>query len=196
MQGLSSVVSLASDGNGWGSDGYCALLSSGGVECWGNNSRGELGDGISTGPDTCYSGACSTTPVAVKDLTSVVSLTGDQGGYCALLSSGDVECWGDNSSGDLGDGSSTGPDTCQGGFSCSTTPVGVKGLASVKNLASDYESQGFCALLTSGHVDCWGNNSFGELGDGTSTGPDCHGGCKRNAGRREGTCLRHEPRRK
>ena len=84
-----TVASLISDG-----EGYCALLSSGGVECWGDNEWGELGDGTSTGPDC--NGGCRPTPVGVSDLSSVASLasTGVGDGYCAVLISGGVDCSG------------------------------------------------------------------------------------------------------
>jgi hypothetical protein len=50
-----------------------------------------------------------------------------------------------------------------GSFPCSTTPVAVRGLTGVTAIS------GGCALLTNGTVDCWGDNSEGELGNGTTT---------------------------
>jgi hypothetical protein len=90
-------------------------------------------------------------------LTDVVSLTNNEfGTHCALIASGNVDCWGSGLNGELGNGIiySTG----SGG---SATPVQVEGvggsglLASVVSLSGDYTS-GFCAVLTSGGVDCWG----------------------------------------
>jgi hypothetical protein len=100
---LSGVSSLISDG---ASPGYCALLTSGGVDCWGNGFRGELGDGnyYTTGNEG------SATPVEVVGvggtgtLTGVSSLISDGSGYCALLTSSAVDCWGDGFRGELGDG--------------------------------------------------------------------------------------------
>ena len=85
---------------------YCALLTSGGVDCWGFGPNGELGNG-----KFYKSGNYgSAKPVAVVStsgsgtLSGVASLTGNGGGYCALLTSGGVDCWGYGGSGELGNG--------------------------------------------------------------------------------------------
>ena len=89
--GLAGVTSLTSDG-----DGYCAILGSGQVDCWGVNSSGALGNGTTTPTDV------PTTVVGVGGvgtLSGVVALDGNSssaGGYCALLDSGQVDCWGVN----------------------------------------------------------------------------------------------------
>jgi regulator of chromosome condensation (RCC1) repeat-containing protein/Regulator of Chromosome Condensation (RCC1) repeat protein len=166
VSGLDGVTAISG-----ADDSTCALLAGGSVDCWGDNSGGELGDGTSTGPDTCSLSqlACSTTPVAVSALNGVIAISGEGQGTCALLTGGTVDCWGDNNTGQLGDGSFTGPQDC--GFyyglpiACSTTPVAVSGLSGVAAVA------GSCALLTGGTVDCWGNNDSGELGDGSFPGP-------------------------
>ncbi len=150
-----------------GSDDYCALLTSGGVDCWGYGEDGELGNG------TFYSSSPygSAVPVAVEGvggtgtLTGVTSLVGGTFGYCALLISGGVDCWGYGEHGDLGNGTfyTSSPYG-------SATPVVVEGvggtgtLAGVRSLVADIF--GYCALLTSGGVDCWGYGSYGELGNG------------------------------
>ena len=163
---LSGVSSLAS-----GSDvaepqsGYCALLTSGGVDCWGYGYFGQLGNGIFYhGPNLG-----SASPVQVVGvggtgaLSGVSSLTGDSVGYCALLTAGGVDCWGQGGSGQLGSGTFY--------ITGSATPVQVVGvggtgtLSGVSSLASD--NAGYCALLTSGGVDCWGDGENGQLGNGT-----------------------------
>jgi alpha-tubulin suppressor-like RCC1 family protein len=102
VSGLSSGVSAITQ--------TCALTTAGGVKCWGDNSHGQVGDGQSCGHD------CST-PVDVSGLSSGVAAV-SAGGFhtCALLSAGNVKCWGDNSSGQLGDGNF---------LTASTTPVDV-----------------------------------------------------------------------
>ncbi len=127
--------------------GTCALLRRGAVECWGNNTAGALGDGTLT--SIWYSAV----PVAVKGLTGARSLVSDGVGYCALLRSGEVECWGVNTYGALGNGSSE---------AYSDAPVTVKGLTGVKSLVGDRNGYGtgfgFCAVWGSGGVKCWGSN--------------------------------------
>jgi len=161
---LSGVSSLTSDGTDL--RGYCALLISGAVDCWGYGSDGELGNG--TFYTTGNQG--SATPVQVVGvggtgiLGGVSSLTSDEGGYCAVLISGGVDCWGVG--GDLGNGMDTSSDV----------PVQVSNIGGTGTLSGVSSLSGgggdYCALLTSGTVDCWGSGYFGQLGNGTfySTG--------------------------
>jgi alpha-tubulin suppressor-like RCC1 family protein len=88
---------------------------------------------------------------------------------CALLSNGTVDCWGDNDQGQLGIGTTTGPDTCPGA-PCSRTPVAVTGLTGVTaiSVGGGVGDGTACALLSNGTVDCWGNNQYGQLGNGTT----------------------------
>lgn len=140
-----SVVGLA--GRGWYT---CALTAAGAVKCWGQNSYGQLGDGSTT---------TRLTPVTVSGLDSgVVSLAGGTYHVCAVMSAGPVKCWGRNLEGQLGDGTTTDR----------LTPVAVTGLSSgVRSLQGGWYYT--CALTTAGGVKCWGANSSGQLGDGTFT---------------------------
>jgi alpha-tubulin suppressor-like RCC1 family protein len=162
---LSGVASLASDVYG-----YCALLTSGEVDCWGDGFVGQLGDG------TFYAGAegyGSAVPVQVEGiggsgvLSGVASLVNDDDGYsmCAVLLSGGVDCWGYGYYGQLGNGQ-----LYTTGNSGSAVPVAVAGVGDTGTL-SEVESvtsqgYGYCALLATGGVDCWGDGSVGQLGDG------------------------------
>ncbi|HEY5025275.1 MAG TPA: hypothetical protein VII76_09885 [Acidimicrobiales bacterium] len=161
---VSTAISATSLAAGPGN--YCAILTSGMVDCWGSNSRDELGDGSNTGPDACVDGPCSTRPVSTGvAATSVVS---DGNSSCAILTSGKVDCWGSNGTGDLGDGTTGGPDSCDAGQPCSATPVSVG--ISATSLITD--GRGYCAILTSSRLDCWGSNDSGDLGIGTTVGPE------------------------
>ena len=128
----------------------CALLSSGAVKCWGTGQYGVLGNG---------STANSAVPVEVTGLGSgVTQIDAGERHTCALLASGAVKCWGYNSNGRLGDGSTTD----------SSVPVQVTGLTSGVSQVSA-GGWGSCALLTSGSVKCWGRGASYALGDGTVT---------------------------
>src|SRR5208283_285733 len=128
----------------------CALISDGSVECWGYNGSGELGNGTTTNSDT---------PVAVIGLSGAKAIIDGYESTCALLSGGTVECWGGNVYGELGNGTNTN----------SNIPVAVIGLSGVVAIASG-GSGGFaaqtCALISNGTIECWGNNSYGQLGNG------------------------------
>jgi len=126
----------------------CALLSGGGVRCWGFNSSGQLGDGTVT---------TSATPVNVTGLSSgVQAITAGSNHTCALLNGGGVMCWGFNSSGQLGDSTTT----------SRGSPVNVIGLSSGV-LAVTAGDNHTCAVTNGGGVKCWGSNDYGQLGDST-----------------------------
>ena len=163
VAGLSDVTSI-----GAGSGHACALRSDGTVVCWGDNQAGQLGNGT-TGPDTCGMTPCSRTRVTVGLLPKTTAIAVGALDTCALLSDGSVECWGDNVSGELGDGVRGGPQICTSGVACSKKPVAVYGLAGVTAIAIGGPVA--CAVIGGTTVECWGDNTFGELGNGTSTGP-------------------------
>jgi alpha-tubulin suppressor-like RCC1 family protein len=129
----------------------CALTSGGAVKCWGQNEYGALGDG--------NLGTNRLTPVRVAGLDGGVAAISLGGLHtCALTGGGAVKCWGDNASGQLGDGTSG---------TSRLTPVDVPGLAGGIEAISAGESH-TCVLTSGGAVKCWGYNDTGQLGDGTS----------------------------
>ncbi|MCI0554736.1 MAG: hypothetical protein L0287_27630, partial [Anaerolineae bacterium] len=146
VSGLTSGVSAISTGG----EHTCALTTSGGVKCWGDNLYGQLGDGTNTDRNI---------PVNVSGLTSGVSaISVGENHSCAVLTTGALKCWGRNAYGQLGDNSTID----------NNVPVNVNGLTSGVSAVSGGEFH-TCALLTTGGLKCWGRNTQGQLGDGTTT---------------------------
>jgi hypothetical protein len=127
------------------------------VMAWGNNSKGQLGNGTTADSDV---------PVQVSGLSGVTAISTGDDGSLALLSNGTVMAWGSNEAGELGDGSTTGPEECYLHTPCSTRPVPVSGLSEVTAIAGGYDHS--LALLKNGTVMAWGQNWVGQLGDGGS----------------------------
>jgi alpha-tubulin suppressor-like RCC1 family protein len=146
----------------------CALLQSGAMQCWGDNYCGQLGDGTTISRTTAVYVRNSDN---TSNLANVVAITGgagngndDIGGshICALLQSGAVQCWGSNRAGELGDANMTD----------SYLPVDVRNLDDTTNLLGVVGITGgalhTCALLQSGAMQCWGDNYYGQLGNGST----------------------------
>jgi alpha-tubulin suppressor-like RCC1 family protein len=130
----------------------CVLLGDGSAQCWGDNSRGQLGDGgVGNGES----------PVNVTGLSGATELAIGGAHVCALMGDATVMCWGENGNGQLGDGT----------LAKHPTPFAVPVLTKVAHLtAGDRHT---CAQLQDGTAQCWGENSSGELGRGaTSLNPD------------------------
>jgi alpha-tubulin suppressor-like RCC1 family protein len=145
VSGLSSgVVAVAA-----GANHTCAVTNGGAVWCWGENAYGQMGDGTNT---------WRWTPTAVSGMGSgVVAVTGGASHTCAVTGGGALSCWGGNFNGELGDGTQT---------TTRLSPVAVSGLGNgvAAVAAGGYHT---CAVTSGGALRCWGNNDFGQLGDGT-----------------------------
>jgi alpha-tubulin suppressor-like RCC1 family protein len=138
-----------------GGDDGLALTSTGSVLAWGRDDYGQLGGGGSTARDS--------TPIRV-DLpagTRVADVAAGELGGLALTSAGRVLAWGDNTFGELGNGTT-------GGISSTPVPVDLPAGTAVTAIAA---GEGHALALTSvGRVLTWGDNEFGQLGIGTITG--------------------------
>lgn len=133
-----------------GIDHTCAVLPSGGVNCWGRNDKGQLGIGI--GP------LQQSLPVQVTGLTGgAVGIAAGSDHTCVRMETGAVKCWGYNFSGQLGIGSNAAVDQ--------PTDVTALGTAGLEIAAGGDHT---CALVSGGGVKCWGSNSYGQLGDQTT----------------------------
>jgi len=137
----------------------CGLTVQGGVYCWGNNVFGQLGDGTTTDHPT-------PTPVTGPGSGPALSFASLAVAYthtCALTSDGTAYCWGLNSSSQLGDGGTTNQ----------AAPIAVIGPGGGPALAFASLTGGgdhTCGLTSAGLAYCWGQNAYGQLGDGTTTG--------------------------
>jgi alpha-tubulin suppressor-like RCC1 family protein len=136
-----------------------ALLRDGSVWAWGESTYGEIGPGGPAGwPNTSQSNV----PIKVTGIGTATAV--DAGLYhaCALLSNGQVWCWGADSSGELG----AGPASTEG---YRPTPVRVQGLPSQPVTAIEVADRNSCALIGSnGQVYCWGSNILNQLGPAVS----------------------------
>lgn len=142
-------VSGVSEASG-GAEHLLLLESTGVVMACGNNAYGELGDGRTTNSDV---------PVQVQRLSNIVEVSAGSQDSVARDSSGNVWDWGYNGSGQLGDGTTTNSDV----------PVEVSLPAPALQVfaGGDSTSDGsVLALLSTGDVYAWGDDNFGQLGDG------------------------------
>lgn len=124
-------------------------ISSGQVMCWGSNAMGQLGTGVPEG---------SVVPAAVTGLPGrPTSLAAGAVHTCALVQGGQAYCWGQNRSGQLGNGTTT----------ASPTPVAVSGGLRFASISAGGAQT--CGRTADGADYCWGLNQVGQLGDGTRT---------------------------
>jgi len=145
---IQAAVIVDAGGDEYEYASHTCVLKNSAVECVGSGLAGQLGNGFSVS---------SATPVKVVGLSSGVTAI-ELGQYhsCAIVSD-QVKCWGANNVGQLGDGTTT----------RSSVPVAVVGLTGVTSL--QVGSNHACATWTSAQksgVKCWGNNDFGQLGNG------------------------------
>jgi alpha-tubulin suppressor-like RCC1 family protein len=137
-----------------------ARTAKGQVLAWGDNDGGELGNGSTASSDVpvrvALPAGVRATAVSAEEETSLARTSGGGGLFG----------WGDNSLGQLGDGTTTSSDT----------PVSIPILLHGPSLGHLVSLFGGCghtvALFSSGKVLAWGSNVFGQLGDGTTTGSD------------------------
>ena len=167
----------------------CGLSGDGGAYCWGTNGTGQLGNGSTD---------VTTVPTAVAGGLLFTQLAAGWTHACGLVATGAVECWGNGEQGQLGANDTTshftpGPVSgdlafvtiAAGGYrTCGLTadgsgycwgdgvpaPAAIPG--TVKFTSLTVGNAHACGLGTDGRAYCWGRNYRGQLGDGTSAGPD------------------------
>jgi hypothetical protein len=148
-----------------GSAYACALVAASGIAvdgtvyCWGDNSGGNLGIG-QVGPLSPYNQASVPTPIVSNYRYVTVRASGRT--TCAVRTTGEVDCWGDNYTGQDGQGGAFGRPQFN---SLPTLVPGVRASTSPDALAVGPVT--ICAITTAGSTMCWGDNSSGQIGNGT-----------------------------
>ncbi|MDB2623701.1 putative Ig domain-containing protein, partial [Candidatus Poseidoniales archaeon] len=148
-----TAVSLATAYNA-----VCALLDDGSVKCWGDDNKGQLGNGGSNSDIT-------SPPASAINLgtgRTAKAITGGEFHFCAILDDDSIKCWGEGDDGKLGTGS-TGirntPTSTSGSFASGRYAVAID---------AGYDHT--CAILDNGQLTCWGSDADGQLGNGATTG--------------------------
>lgn len=140
----------------------CALKTDKTVWCWGGNMSGQLGNNT-------YGDSTVIAPVksisGTGKLTEVVQISSYSNHVCALRTDTTLRCWGNNRNGELGYGQMYDVDI--------PVPVIVKGIGGVGNLTNVKQVNALfsntCARLIDNSLYCWGNNDYGQFGNGTIT---------------------------
>ncbi|MEC7254434.1 MAG: putative Ig domain-containing protein, partial [Candidatus Thermoplasmatota archaeon] len=141
----------------------CVVLSSGQIDCWGQNDQGQLGQDFACVYGS-FSDGCNGNFAVPQSGQAVNPTSGNftqvsvgKAHTCALHESGQVYCWGDNSDGQLGLGT--------------TQSVSVPTLVNtmLRFTSIDTGDAHTCGIDEQGDVWCWGRNAFGQLGDSTTT---------------------------
>ncbi|HUL49676.1 MAG TPA: hypothetical protein VLT79_06685 [Gemmatimonadales bacterium] len=142
----------------------CGVTTVGAVYCWGDNAYGELGNGETS----------ASTPIAVAGTFTFGAVSAALLHTCGVTTGGVGYCWGANGSGQLGDGFGFGPEICGPSsdvpfaMGCSRAPLPVSGGLSFASVSAG--GNHVCGVSSAGArwLYCWGDNTFGELGDSTT----------------------------
>jgi alpha-tubulin suppressor-like RCC1 family protein len=138
-------------------DGFtCALDSAGAAYCWGTNYAGALGNGSAVSSSSAPVAVDAGGVLAGKTLTQISASAFHA---CALDSAGSAYCWGYNYWGQLGDAT-----TASSSVPVAVDTGGVLAGQTLTQISASYGST--CALDAAGAAFCWGDNAYGELGDG------------------------------
>ncbi len=148
-----------------GSSHACALLDNYSVKCWGSGVYGRLGYGDTTSRGTTP-GSMGDSLVAVNLGTGRTArmITAGAQHTCALLDNSTVKCWGRGANGQLGYGNTQTRGDEPNEMGDSAVAIGLGTGRSARSIAAG--SNHTCAVLDNDTVKCWGDNSYGQLGQG------------------------------
>ena len=143
--GISDAIAMAT-----GLEHTCALHQNGTISCWGANWDGQLGNSTEEP---------SSVPVAVIGISDATAITAGGGHSCALHQNSTISCWGRNDYGQLGNNT--------GGkeYDRSPAPVAIEGISDATAITAGGVHS--CAIHHNSTISCWGNNDYGQLGNGT-----------------------------
>lgn len=141
-------------------DSHTCGITANGAYCWGDNLFGQLGAGLIASHQTG--------PVQVRSSSTFATIAAGGFHTCAISAGGDAFCWGDNTSGELGNpgfvqGNSTVPVAVAGGFTFTSIAVGGAGYPGDYYYGPSAVGHS-CAITSDGVTYCWGQNSQGALG--------------------------------
>ena len=156
VTGLTDLIDVDIGGDDAPEDTYaaCGVKTNGQVWCWGDNSKGQMGQGTTGSTDQL-------TPIQVSGISNAVDVEIGGETVCVLRSDGTVSCWGSDSNGRLGNGAPSAD---------SSTPVDVSGISTAVKIGVGRRHA--CAVLQNGSAECWGFGAQGQLGDGFTSSSD------------------------
>ena len=128
----------------------CGITTTGILKCWGSDTVGQIGDGLL--PTDRF------TPYVVDSGVNYSSISSANNTNCAITTTGILKCWGENSSGQIGDGSMT----------ARTAPVTIESGIPYESISAGGDHT--CGVTTGKLFKCWGLNNNGQLGIGTTGG--------------------------
>ncbi len=140
-----------------------AIKTDGTLWAWGDNGDGQLGDGTTISES-------SPEQIGTDTDWKQVSAGYNNFSTVAVKTNGTLWAWGDNSIGELGDGTDVGPDTCPTNDPCSTVPIQIGTDTDWAQVSAGTSHT--VAVKTDGTLWAWGENNVGQLGDGTTTQQD------------------------
>ena len=152
---LSDIAAISTGGSH-----TCALTIDGKVKCWGQGNYGQLGNkntSIQSAPVDVHTSADNQ-----DSLSDIAAISTGGNHTCALTTDGKVKCWGAGSNGRLGDGNTSGKQSAPVNVHTSSTNPddSLSDIAAI--ITGSYHT---CALTTGGNVKCWGQGTYGQLGN-------------------------------
>lgn len=149
--------------------GTCGLTLDGEAYCWGSNGLGALGNPVATVQQECGLSRrpCAVVPGLIAGALRFTALTGGSGHVCGRTAAGELYCWGYNWANQVGSADAT-AETCPDAAEerCSSAPAAVFSSATPPFAKVRAGGSSTCALDDAGNAFCWGDNSYGQIGNG------------------------------